>query len=304
MANQDRVLPRGVGRAVALAVCAVLALLSPGLAAAQTFETLRSEVRQPSPASSSGPGQAAGRGSDRKGCADDGDEDGLWEGIAALTLLAVSTPYWVPRRVVGDDAWAAGYFARYPYHRDLDGFLATDLQQCTSECPWMLQEHYRWLLRARAEYEGDLDDLSSIGGAVLWDTASRWGIDSEVHYRQENGPGNAWDDLWTGDCNVVVRFAQSTRLQLRSGLGFNWLSDRQGSDFGFNFTYRGDWFPCDPWIVSAEIDWGRLGHSTLFHGRATVGVHFHRLEIYTGYDLYDVGDASINALVSGLRLWY
>jgi hypothetical protein len=35
-----------------------------------------------------------------------------------------------------------------------------------------------------------------------------------------------------------------------------------------------------------------------------MGVHFHRFEIYTGYDYYDVGNTQINGLFSGLRLWY
>jgi hypothetical protein len=35
-----------------------------------------------------------------------------------------------------------------------------------------------------------------------------------------------------------------------------------------------------------------------------VGVHFHRVEVYTGYDYLDVGDAQIDSAVSGVRIWY
>jgi hypothetical protein len=53
-----------------------------------------------------------------------------------------------------------------------------------------------------------------------------------------------------------------------------------------------------------EIDWGKLGAATLFHGRVTAGVQFHRFEVYTGYDYFDVGSTQINSLIGGVRLWY
>jgi hypothetical protein len=129
-------------------------------------------------------------------------------------------------------------------------------------------------------------------------------LDTEANDHRESLGGGRHDQLWTGDCNVVFRFAQSPKLQMRSGLGFNWLSDRIGGEEGFNFTYSGDFFPADPWIMSGEIDWGTLGSAGLFHGRATVGVHYHRCEVYTGYDYLDIGDTQIDGLVAGLRVWY
>jgi len=91
---------------------------------------------------------------------------------------------------------------------------------------------------------------------------------------------------------------------MRTGLGMNWLSDSVDSDFGFNFTYGGDWFPRKPWVISSTIDWGRLGHAALFHGRATIGMNYRRWEIYAGYDYYDVGGAQIDGFVTGIRFWY
>ena len=94
----------------------------------------------------------------------------------------------------------------------------------------------------------------------------------------------------------------SEELSRIAGLGFNWLADAQDTNFGFNFTYGGDWFVRRPWILSAEIDWGRLGQAALFHGRATVGLHFHRLEIYTGYDYYDVNRTPLGGPVPTLKI--
>ena len=133
--------------------------------------------------------------------------------------------------------------------------------------------------------------------------SSRFGIDAEADYRYED-LGLGTDDLWTGDVNLVFRFAQSETVQMRSGIGVGWLSDQLGTEAGFNFTYGGDWTPADPWIFSADIDWGRLGETSVFHGRATAGVKYHRLEIYTGYDYYDLGDTAINGLIGGVRLWF
>jgi hypothetical protein len=91
---------------------------------------------------------------------------------------------------------------------------------------------------------------------------------------------------------------------MRTGLGFNWLSDPADKNAGFNFTYGGDFFPIRPWIFSGELDLGTLGHSTVVHFRTAVGVSFGPAEVYLGYDYYDIGQAQIAGLVAGLRLWY
>ncbi len=288
-------------------------LLSPQVASAQgVLQGLGQDVRRPSPPSSAAEEEKETEKKRRRGyryhdhchdCDDDND-GGLAELVAVVTLGTVTSPFWGPRSMVGDDSLDPGYFARYPYRCDLDGYMATEPSVVEACYPWLADEHYSWLLRACAEYADDFDDMSRIGGQVLLDSASRWGLDAEFNRWREDLTLNRHDSLWTGDFNVVCRFAQSPRVQMRTGIGFNWLSDTEGSEFGFNFTYGGDWFPRDPWIVSAEIDWGEVGNATLFHGRATLGVQFHRFEIYTGYDYYDVGNTQIDGVVSGLRLWY
>lgn len=235
---------------------------------------------------------------------DDDAEESFWLGVGKLTLWTVTSPVWLPKALIDDATLEPGYFARYPYRCDLDGYMAPDAEFMRQQYPWLESDRYAWMVRLRGEYGGDFDDLSRAGGQLLFDTASRWGMDAEANYLHEQLPVDGRDQLWLGDANVVYRFAQSPQLQMRTGLGLNWLSDDFGSDFGFNFTYGGDFFPANPWIVSAEIDWGKLGHAGLFHGRATVGVHFHRVEVYTGYDYLDVGDTQINSAVSGLRVWY
>jgi hypothetical protein len=268
------------------------------------LQGLRGDVRE------SGGKPKKNRSKDDQHCGRDCDDDesilmsAFGPAIEQICFYGVTAPYWMPRAIVDDESFRSGYFARYPYCRNLDGYMAPDSSVVHDSLPWMTDDRYGWLLRARAEYASDLDDMSRIGGQLLLDTSSRWGLDTEAHRWREDVDRDTDDELWTGDCNVVFRFAQSPKLQMRSGLGFNWLADDRDSNFGFNFTYSGDWFPADPWILSAEIDWGTLGEAGLFHGRASIGVQFHRWEVYTGYDYCDVGGTQIHGLVSGLRFWY
>ena len=134
--------------------------------------------------------------------------------------------------------------------------------------------------------------------------AERFGFDATLNRLQEELPGGGADELYRGDANLLFRFAQSERLQLRAGGGFNWLSDNLGSNYGFNFTYGGDWFPHRPWIVSAEIDLGTLGNATLFHTRATVGALLFKSEVYAGVDHLSIGNTNLTNLIGGVRVWF
>jgi hypothetical protein len=151
----------------------------------------------------------------------------------------------------------------------------------------------------------ELDSLDRFGAQALFETSSRWGADASFYRWSEDfdPPTLAADSLWTGDCNLLFRFVQSEHVQMRTGLGMNWLADDRDSDFGFNFTYGGDVFPARPFVFSADLDWGWLGSAGLFHFRSTAGVILGPLEIFTGYDYYDVGRAQFDGLIAGLRLW-
>jgi hypothetical protein len=231
------------------------------------------------------------------------DEDPWSELTGPLFLAAcygaawvAASPFWAPAKLVGDNYDTRGTFALHPYRDDLDGFMV--LEDVAH------QESYIWSMRGRAEYADDFDDQLRFGGNLLLESAIRFGIDTSFDYRRESIASGIHDSLWTGDANIVFRFAQSQKLMMRTGLGVNWLSDQYGSDFGFNFTYGGDWFPREPWVMSAEIDWGRLGRAELFHGRGTIGLNFRHWEVFTGYDFYHVGRAELSGLVSGVRFWY
>lgn len=270
---------------------------------AQVLEQLRTDVRSSEPPSPDEPVESPRRrddSCDRRGSyfgdsCDDDDESGLNALIAKGVFWGLTAPFWAPPVMVGDHYSATGFFSRYPYVDDIDGYQMID--------PDLFSEPYDWSLRVRGEYANDFDTLERIGGHILWEGTHRLGIDTTFNYRHEDLPAGD-DGLWHGDANLVFRFAQSEQIQMRAGFGTNWLHDDDGTDWGFNFTYGGDWYPVRPLVVSTEIDWGTLESAGLFHGRATVGVVWHGVEFYTGYDYYDVGTTQIDGLVGGLRVWY
>jgi hypothetical protein len=154
------------------------------------------------------------------------------------------------------------------------------------------------------EWVDEFNDIDRLGSHLLFDTTARWGVETEWNrYREELAAG-VYDNLWAGDFNLFFRFAQCRSAQMRVGLGCNWLHDEHDTDFGFNFTYGGDWYVVDPWVLSATIDWGWLHHASLFHFRTTAGIVLHGVEVYTGYDYYDVGSTQISGLVGGMRVWF
>ena len=270
----------------------LLCVLPEPLIAQGTLQTLRSDVRNG--AASETPQRGASRERET-----DSDDDLTLSGalgrfVGTSLLVAATSPFWGPPWLMGDDG-TPGYFPNHPYQSDHPGYIIPS--------PLLIDTNY-FGARLRGEYGDDFSGLSRASGHVLLDTAWRWGIDSEITFRHEKLVEAMSDELWTGDFNVVRAFSQNERLQLRAGLGVNWLEDRVGSDFGFNFTYAGDFFPRDPWIISAEMDWGRLGNASLFHLRSTVGVQFQGFEIYAGYDYFDVGRADSSNVISGIRLWF
>ena len=225
------------------------------------------------------------------------DEDcssGATDLSSSMILGAVAAPWSIPRAAlldVGND----GYFGAYPFSDDWNGFIVDQLPQPE----WTRQ----WAGRFTSEYGNNFDGLNKTGGRLQLETTPRFGIDIEWdHRREELFSGH--DTLWTGDANLVYRFAQNQHAAFYTGIGVNWSADNHRGSAGFNFTYGADFFPCRNWVVSSTLDFGRLGHSTLIHGRATVGYLFNRFEVFTGFDYYKVGGVELNGLVGGLRLWF
>ncbi len=279
-------------------------LVAPNAAAAQesSLDTIREDVRQgpppeplpPVPPPESPPPKKNLTGGYQHTPSLDviGDENGFLGAVVVMGAAATS-PIWFPMALLDDDYSKGCRFPCSPYD-GTSGYLIRDY----SPNPRL------WSARLDAEYVNDFDGLEQLGGHLLLDTASRFGLDASASQFEEGLGRGCRDRLWLGDANLVFRFAQSEWAEFRTGLGVNWLDDCQGDDLGFNFTYGADFFPRKPWVISSAIDAGTLGHAGLFRFRATGGVVFHGVEVYTGYEYLDIERTHSNSLLAGLRFWF
>jgi hypothetical protein len=297
--------------ATALGAVAILLLVAECSAAGESLTGLREEVRTPptgsresEPARRDEPHSSNDDGYDYdRDCDQCDDSMSLSEAgsLASLGAIVVASPFWLPHVAVGDSLQTPGYFAHYPYQYGEGTMLIDPGEALGLEGP---RVPYWWSVRARGEFGSGLDDLDWIGGRLLVDTKSRWGVEGDFRYILDDLGGGIHDDAWLGDGNVLFRFAQSEWLQFRTGLGINYLSDREGTDLGFNFTYAVDAQPIRPLVFTAELDLGTLGHASVVHVRTTAGIAIGVSEAYIGYDLYDIGSTQIQGLVAGVQLWY
>jgi hypothetical protein len=254
--------------------------------------------------------------------------NGGWA-IVGATLLA---PCWIPRAILHDDSREA-HFPRFPYD-NTQGYLTSDawledfsasklravLEKNTEPSasdgsateptgalpasPWPGRPERNWGCQFRVDYLNDFHNLDVVAAQMLLETTSRFGADASVQYFNERLFPTGNDHLFLGDCNVTYRFAQHPCAQMRIGLGMNWLGDTSRPDFGFNFTYGGDFFPVKPWVLSAEIDWGTLGNASLFRLRTTAGLMLDRFQPYVGYEYLSIGSTQCNFLIAGLSVWF
>jgi hypothetical protein len=161
-----------------------------------------------------------------------------------------------------------------------------------------------WACQVQADCFDNFDALNGVSGQLIFETTSRWGFQTSFHAFCEDLHDSRYDHLALGDFNLIYRFAQHPRGQMRMGIGANWLTDPIQTDLGFNFFYGGDFFPHKPWVISAEIDWGTLGHAGLFRFRTTTGLIIRNFEPYIGYEYSDIGTTQDNFFISGVRVWF
>ncbi len=249
---------------------------------------MTSDVRDSSGGSSSSSSSSKSR--DHHHDCDDDDDSILGDLIGALLCEMFSSSSDGGYSSSSSTPSPTYFFSRYPY-ADGSGFLTREPIKTFSG-------------RVRFDYATDFDDLERVGGHLLLSTFSGWGLDTEMNRLEERLPGGAHDDLWLGDVNVIYRFSEDEHVVWRAGLGMNWLDDPLDTDFGFNFTLGLDVFPAEPWVVSAEIDWGTLGDAEQFRLRTTAGVVLWRLESYVGYEYYDLDRTQLNTLIGGVRFWF
>ncbi len=158
--------------------------------------------------------------------------------------------------------------------------------------------------RIRGEYLDDFDENSRVGGSLILDSPWGIGFDSEAYYWTEDAPAGGDRNFSSGDMNAIWRFGAGTPIRFQSGLGANWLDFDESTEYGFNTTY-GLEIQVKHWLAfGGSLDWGRVGGEELFHGRITTSLMFGTLEVYAGYDIYEVGWIEREGLIAGIGLWF
>ena len=158
--------------------------------------------------------------------------------------------------------------------------------------------------RLRGEYLDDFDENSRVGGSLILDSPWGLGFDAEAYYWTEDAPAGGDRNLSSGDMNLIWRFGAGTPIRFQSGVGANWLDFEETTEYGFNTTY-GLEIQVKRWLAfGGSLDWGRVGDEELFHGRITTSLVFGLLEVYAGYDIYEVGWIQREGLIAGVGLWF
>ena len=201
-------------------------------------------------------------------------------------------PVTAPKLLVNDRGEYAN-FSVYPYADDTANMLLTPHAKKN-----------RKLLRTRllTEYSDNFDRQQKITTRILLDTRFRLGLDASFDYLREQLGGSSHDQTWLGDCNFVYRFAQSEKVEFRTGMGFAWQSDSLGSDTGINFTYGGNYYLGKPHMIDFDLDLGRVGSAGLTRFRTGYSLYFYRVRATLGYEYLKVGSFDASYMSSGVGI--
>ena len=186
-------------------------------------------------------------------------------------------------------------FPPHPYADGAEGFM----KQLTPNI------HTSWLGRAQVELGDDFDGLHRTGVALNLEHINRFGFDFDWNTFNEDLDGGGHDELHLGELDVLYRIVEGESALVRVGIGTAWLGDTHDTDFGINFTVKGDLAPVKPFILSTEFDIGTIGGAEHLHLSGSIGAMiYERCEFYGGYDYHRIGDVELDGPLLGLRIWF
>ncbi|HZZ71612.1 MAG TPA: hypothetical protein VFE24_05125 [Pirellulales bacterium] len=262
-------------------------------APAQQLEQVRHDAEnkdafQPLPATDAPAGHAPMKGPAAQPVDDLVDD---WSGQAILYALAA--PVWAPIALTGDD-FQPKPLMRFPFSDGAEGYVVEYPETCHAGKSWTLQTSF--------EYDAAFSDLQRLSGEALLSTAARFDFDLQGDELFERAHGQL-DSLYFGRANLLYRFAQNEYGQFRAGAGVNWLADSH-VPLGVNFNYSFQIFPVKGLAFTSGIDWGTLGHTNVFHARATVGIVKRQVEVFTGLEYQRISNVEFGGPVAGLRFYF
>jgi hypothetical protein len=110
------------------------------------------------------------------------------------------------------------------------------------------------------------------------------------------------DGAWSGVTHVTYRFAQTSRVQFRTGLGYRqWTGLSSTTAFGADLMYGFDVFWGRPLVTSVTLDVGNLGAAVVAEARGTLGAMLGSVEIFAGYDHMAI-EGTTSSLAAGVGL--
>lgn len=291
----------------------LLATAVPGLARADKLDRASKEARQGSPAR---PAQgSSSRSSGSSSSTAIGGELAL-----LIPFYIVTAPWWAPNVVVeaerADGSAARARFAPYPYAKGYEGHVVEPYPPL-SETESSYYEAVEAERKLKTKPRG-LSVAAVVGaesGIGLTDGIFRFGItgrfmipmrlelDSDWSLFREMDGGTE-DRLWLGRELLSVRFAESSRVVFRSGIGPQHLCDSQGCVHGVDVTWGFEALPVEPVVFSLEGDIGNAGEALALGARARIGFLLGPIEVSVGYHQRRLGTVDLGGPHLGLSAWF
>ncbi len=233
------------------------------------------------------------------------DDDGRSVG-GMMLAYSFFAPFYLPAVALGDSYKERLLFAPYPYAGAYRGYQVLPVELAETRYNETTDSLRRkvWAGRVLFENGNDLAGLNRAGIQLKLEHVSRWGLLTNWNFLHEKLGNGRCDDAWVSDTNITFRFAQNEIASMYTGLGFRMLTDRRQTDFGFNFTYGGDWFPVRPLVFSGVLNAGTLGSAGVIHLRGSAGLIWHGVEVYGGYDFLRIGGTNLDGPMVGMRFWF
>jgi hypothetical protein len=265
------------------------------------LNTVRSEVRTPSESETKSSDNRSEPYSSSCSNYDDGLDGEFSLFCAKLFGYIFASPFYGPPMSIGDHYEVSFGFVSYPYARDWPG-LMQPAPRAEDDPPGDWARPFNF--RASIEDGNNFDGLNRVGFNFLADSYTRFGVGGGVHFYQEKQACGCTDELAIGDVNLLFRFAQSERIQFRTGLGARFLTDRVRTDWGFNFVYGAEAYPFKPVSWSWQLETGTLGEAWVFRANTRLGYVWRYSEAYVGYDYLRIGHAELQGPMVGMRVWF
>ena len=228
--------------------------------------------------------------------------------LVALTVIGATAPFWGPHVLWDEGFGTPGFFPGRPYAYPDAGYMLIGHQvarHCEDQEAAFFDDDYLkpWSLRVSAEDGHNFGTLNRLGGQLFLDAGWRLGVLTDWNYYSEAVNGGT-DQTLFGDVNFTYRVTQSEWLQMHLGAGARMQFDRDGDRAGFNFLYRGDLFPVQPFHLTTAVELGNLQKAFVLHTNVGLGVNWRRWVGYVGYDFLRIGGVNLQGPFAGLRLWF